>query len=797
LKADDTVLDPLLELISAFSHEPLQSDGELYQRIVESYRRDEVTYALCMGSLTGPKERNMRMLLRPKNLPMVKAFNSLFDIPAMMEQLRLGNIHKWLALHIDEQIINYLNHISVVWKEEICQGKKTIMQSLDIDSIRIVQFRMPTVCSGDADTIKRLFDNGTLFPRVTDSSDRDMLRRNLLSLDKVIPSFETFQENMHYVGLAAKILIRHVVDELPLCKSSRKRSPTILEVLSGSWTAPEVVQVEANDGEMAEIEGPASPYLAFTQLCLACLRLFPWLQDDLPPREDWPQDSFRADVNTQCVAYVLQLASELGFRTSKIQAALSQPSHAGPQPSSPWQEIPDWRGGRPFTRTFWYIRANGFLPTLAATRRRQPNPEFVLLDMTTAFFGNHTVVLKRKSQDTRADDDVDEEMGLDAENDQGDRAPVAPRTAGNKIRPRSRYFGSAAKPRREMAASVTAKAPRQDAAGIPRREAARSVIGQQGIRKAAGLGGAASVSNPFALSLLASPGREAAQGAEGAAIRPTGSSVSEPSHEATVQHVPNLRSESLGLSRDKSASAVTTFGREAARSVFVVNPPIVKPPIVKPPNWDHRAQGIHDIDFTHVPTPPSRLRPTTTRPGRESSRAADASTPSHPPRAARHAFRPAIPPIRGMNKQKAEPTRYLGKHPLEESDISTIRQEGSEKLASKRLRQARAAEEPPSPGTIPVPSDLRDEHNRIAARKRDAVLWDSRVTSMLVQGMGEHGSPSVQSHPLNALVLPVQSTTMDEVEEDGVPSTQSNPLPVESTTRSDLSFIEEEEEEEL
>ena len=43
---------------------------------------------------------------------------------------------------------------------------------------------------------------------------------------------------MHYVGLAAKILIRHVVDGLPLCKSSRKRSPTIFEVLSGSWTAP-------------------------------------------------------------------------------------------------------------------------------------------------------------------------------------------------------------------------------------------------------------------------------------------------------------------------------------------------------------------------------------------------------------------------------------------------------------------------------------------------------------------------------------------------------------------------------
>ncbi|KAM7213601.1 Protein of unknown function (DUF3723) domain containing protein [Rhypophila decipiens] len=309
------LLDPLLEIISTFSYETQQSDGELYQKIVETYHRDEVTYAFCMGSLTEPKERNMKMLMRPKNLAIVKALNSLLEIPAMMEQLVLGNIHKWLALHIDEQIIHYLNHISVVWKEGICEGKKTLIQSLDINSIRILQFRTPTICPGDADTIERLFDNGTLFPSVTDSGDRDMLRRNVLSRDIVIPSFETLQENIHYISFAAKILVRHVVDKLPLCKSSKKRSPTIFEALSSSWVAPEVVKVEANDGDLMEIEGPASPSLAFTQLCLACLRLFPWLQDALPPREDFPQDNFKPGVKKPCVSYVLRLAFELGFRS--------------------------------------------------------------------------------------------------------------------------------------------------------------------------------------------------------------------------------------------------------------------------------------------------------------------------------------------------------------------------------------------------------------------------------------------------------------------------------------------------
>ncbi|AEO60978.1 hypothetical protein MYCTH_2130127 [Thermothelomyces thermophilus ATCC 42464] len=178
-------------------------------------------------------------------------------------------------------------------------------------------------------------------------------------------------------------------------------------------------------------------------------------------------------------------------------------------------------------------------------------------------------------------------MGLDAENEQEDGARVAPRTTGDKIRPRSYHFRSATKAGHKMAASVTTKAPRQDATGIPRREAARSIIGQQAIKKAGGRSGAASVSNPFAKFLVhATPDREAAQGAEATAIRPTGSSASEPSHEVASQHVQTLRSEPLGSPRDKSLSAATSFGREAARSVFVVKPPIVKPPIVKPPMPD-------------------------------------------------------------------------------------------------------------------------------------------------------------------------------------------------------------------
>ncbi|KAL2192738.1 hypothetical protein P885DRAFT_72773 [Corynascus similis CBS 632.67] len=186
------------------------------------------------------------------------------------------------------------------------------------------------------------------------------------------------------------------------------------------------------------------------------------------------------------------------------------------------------------------------------------------------------------------DDDVGEGNTLGPENERGPGAPVVPRAPGNKIRPRSRYFGSASKARHNKATSVTAKGTRKNAVGIPRREAARSVIGQQAIvrsvtEKAAGRGGTVPISNIFAQFLQATPGRAVAQSAEVAPIRPTGSSAPETSHQAAVQDIQNLQSEPPSPARETVSSAVTSFGREAARSVFVANP-----------NWKASAQGIQE-----------------------------------------------------------------------------------------------------------------------------------------------------------------------------------------------------------
>ncbi|KAK4243625.1 hypothetical protein C7999DRAFT_44608 [Corynascus novoguineensis] len=142
------------------------------------------------------------------------------------------------------------------------------------------------------------------------------------------------------------------------------------------------------------------------------------------------------------------------------------------------------------------------------------------------------------------------------ENERGSGAPVAPRAPGNKIRPRSRYFRSASKARYNKATSMTVKGTRKDAIGIPRREATRSVIGQQAIVRSI-------------TEKVVGCGRTSA---EVAPIRPTGSSAPKTPHQAAIQDVQNLQSEPPSPVRETVPSTVTSFGREAARSVFVANP---------------------------------------------------------------------------------------------------------------------------------------------------------------------------------------------------------------------------------
>ncbi|KAM7213600.1 hypothetical protein V8F06_010986 [Rhypophila decipiens] len=309
------------------------------------------------------------------------------------------------------------------------------------------------------------------------------------------------------------------------------------------------------------------------------------------------------------------------------------------------------------------------------------------------------------------DDYGDGEHALNPEEEQGVRAPVA-RRALDKIRPR-----------RKKVALVATKTPRQHAKGVPRREAARSVIGGPAIirnlaRKAAESGGA--VPDSIAQVLRPTQGREAAQTTDMPAPEtsqgvqnPQSESLDPARHAGSIGAVPNssLFSQFLrprpGHEAAQSAdvipiqptapSVVASFGREAARSVFVANP-----------NWEGSAEGISGA-LMFGPVQRSRNIPPSARQDQRSSRAAIGPVPprgdftltipvDHAATGTSHTrnnFRLVIPPIRGMKTRKHSRTEP------EEPDEVTIRQEQSEEPALKRARPAPALARPVVPPSVP------------------------------------------------------------------------------------------------
>src|SRR5437764_4164907 len=116
-----------------------------------------------MIRLTNCKRVSISQMLKDKEL--VKAFDMLLVFPGLWKGLELGNIQKHQALHCDEEILHYLEHIYNTWNE-ITLGNPIIQQAVDIQTVQSLQSRAPSVSVIDCDHIIREMDRKALFSTI-------------------------------------------------------------------------------------------------------------------------------------------------------------------------------------------------------------------------------------------------------------------------------------------------------------------------------------------------------------------------------------------------------------------------------------------------------------------------------------------------------------------------------------------------------------------------------------------------------------------------------------------------------
>lgn len=97
-------------------------------------------------------------------------------------------------------------------------------------------------------------------------------------------------------------------------------------------------------------------------------------------------------------SYLSELAFTLGFSNKTIEKNMKRDikEHSSigfrPEPGS----LANWRGGKPFTKTFFALRSQAFLSKLSKPleSETEPSPLFILKDFMQAFFGSlETVVI--------------------------------------------------------------------------------------------------------------------------------------------------------------------------------------------------------------------------------------------------------------------------------------------------------------------------------------------------------------------------------------------------------------------
>lgn len=207
--------------IRDFRHQTKYSDGDIYRYIrhhgKDGSRRANLEWRVHLSSC---KERILDLLL--KRTQIVQALDKLLPLPGLWPGLQMGNIHKHLALHCDEQILHYLGHIDEIWST-ITSGDLMLKQHVDWNTVRHLELRAPCTQS-DAIYIRTLMDRGQIFPGVKDPSVRSQLLQRILSIQTIIPSIWTFHENMKYFSIAARILRKYVIGEKVILTSIRALS---------------------------------------------------------------------------------------------------------------------------------------------------------------------------------------------------------------------------------------------------------------------------------------------------------------------------------------------------------------------------------------------------------------------------------------------------------------------------------------------------------------------------------------------------------------------------------------------
>ena len=107
---------------------------------------------------------------------------------------------------IIQELSTYLRHIRDVWSK-ITSSKTRLGNLVDMTTVRNLQSRAPAASEQDASFARVYMDTGKIFAQVLDPIWRKIIIDNICAIERAIPSFWTFFEDLRLLELSAKAII--------------------------------------------------------------------------------------------------------------------------------------------------------------------------------------------------------------------------------------------------------------------------------------------------------------------------------------------------------------------------------------------------------------------------------------------------------------------------------------------------------------------------------------------------------------------------------------------------------------
>ncbi|PKK42011.1 hypothetical protein CI102_12847, partial [Trichoderma harzianum] len=338
------------------------SDGDIFQnvRYFAKQRRYDVAQQ-WINILSAPKRRHLTSMF---NRPIIMdSLDRLLCYPGLWAGLQLGNWAKHLAAHVDDCIVNYLGHINSSY-ERIFFGHEDLKHLLDESTVYQLQNLTPAWCKGDRIYIQEAFRQRLIFTTIQSEEVLKQLEQNILSFTGIIPSIQTFHQNMKYLTIGVKILEKFIEVKPSVVNKGdiTKTKPSLFVNLSRDWFVDKAAESLQVDHEKFIAPKKRHVNLSFAQLLVAALRYFPLLSIEAT-LQDVGGDGEAPLVSSDYIKLLCKTAKQLGFDNEKIRKQTGEIRINYRQYKKPFARM-RWRSGKPPFNSFALLYNQSFALSL-------------------------------------------------------------------------------------------------------------------------------------------------------------------------------------------------------------------------------------------------------------------------------------------------------------------------------------------------------------------------------------------------------------------------------------------------